>query len=40
LTREDFRKIPELQNNPLGERVVEAFFKDGEERRLVDLSWN
>ena len=33
LTRDDFLKIPELRNNPLGERIVQAFFKDGEERR-------
>lgn len=37
LSKDDFRKIPELQNNPLGERIVQAFFKDGVERRLVNL---
>lgn len=35
LTKEDFLKIPELQNNPLGERIVQAFFKDGLQRRLL-----
>lgn len=37
LTREDFLKIPELQKNPLGDRIVQAFFKDGEERRLLQV---
>jgi len=33
LTKEDFFKIPELQKNPLGERIIQAFFKDGIQRR-------
>jgi len=28
LTREDFLRIPELAINPLGDRIVHAFFKD------------
>lgn len=34
LSREDFSRIPELAINPLGERVVNAFFEDnnGEDR--------
>jgi len=29
LTREDFLRIPELAINPLGDRIVHAFFRDG-----------
>lgn len=34
LSREDFLRIPELAINPLGERVVKAFFREtsGEDR--------
>jgi len=28
LTREDFLRIPELAINPLGDRIVHAFFRD------------
>ena len=28
-SREDFLRIPELAINPLGDRIVHAFFKDG-----------
>jgi len=30
LTREDFLRIPELAINPLGDRIVHAFFVDGD----------
>uniref|UniRef100_A0A224XLG3 Putative ca2+/calmodulin-dependent protein phosphatase calcineurin subunit b n=2 Tax=Panstrongylus TaxID=65342 RepID=A0A224XLG3_9HEMI len=30
LSRADFLRIPELAINPLGERIVQAFFKDGD----------
>jgi len=33
LNRDDFLKIPELQKNPLAEQIVQAFFKDGIQRR-------
>ena len=33
LTREDFQKIPELETNPLGDRIVQAFFQDSQEIR-------
>jgi len=29
LSREDFLRIPELAINPLGDRIVHAFFEDG-----------
>jgi len=29
LSREDFLRIPELAINPLGDRIVHAFFRDG-----------
>ena len=29
MTREDFLRIPELAINPLGDRIVHAFFRDG-----------
>lgn len=29
LSREDFQRIPELAINPLGERIVNAFFQEG-----------
>ena len=29
LSREDFLRIPELAINPLGDRIVHAFFKVG-----------
>lgn len=31
LSREDFLRIPELAINPLGDRIVHAFFQDNEE---------
>lgn len=37
LTREDFLRIPELAINPLGDRIVHAFFyesKNGEEDKV------
>ena len=37
LTREDFLRIPELAINPLGDRIVHAFFyesKNTEEERV------
>lgn len=33
LTREDFLRIPELAINPLGDRIVHAFFRDGKTQR-------
>jgi calcineurin B family protein 1 len=33
LTREDFLRIPELAINPLGDRIVHAFFNDGKKQR-------
>lgn len=32
LTREDFLRIPELAINPLGDRIVHAFFRDSTEK--------
>merc|ERR1712088_1123727 len=32
LTREDFLRIPELAINPLGDRIVHAFFRDSSEK--------
>ncbi len=32
LTREDFLRIPELAINPLGDRIVHAFFRDSNKR--------
>lgn len=34
LTREDFLRIPELAINPLGDRIVHAFFRDGKKQRM------
>jgi len=34
LSREDFLRIPELAINPLGERIVLAFFRHSEEDRV------
>ncbi|GAB6026049.1 Ca2+-binding actin-bundling protein (actinin), alpha chain (EF-Hand protein super) [Chamberlinius hualienensis] len=31
LSREDFLRIPELAINPLGDRIVHAFFQDNDE---------
>jgi len=31
LTREDFLRIPELAINPLGDRIVHAFFRERED---------
>jgi hypothetical protein len=30
-------RVHELQTNPLGERIIQAFFADGEQRRQVCL---
>lgn len=32
LTREDFLRIPELAINPLGDRIVHAFFRDNNKK--------
>jgi len=32
LTREDFLRIPELAINPLGDRIVHAFFRDSAQK--------
>uniref|UniRef100_A0A8C4QBT5 Calcineurin-like EF-hand protein 1 n=1 Tax=Eptatretus burgeri TaxID=7764 RepID=A0A8C4QBT5_EPTBU len=32
LTRDDFQRIPELAINPLGDRIINAFFADGEDQ--------
>jgi len=34
LSREDFLRIPELAINPLGDRIVHAFFKDSQDDRV------
>lgn len=34
LSREDFLRIPELAINPLGERIVNAFFRHADEDRV------
>ncbi|XP_047470849.1 calcineurin B homologous protein 1-like isoform X2 [Penaeus chinensis] len=34
LSREDFLRIPELAINPLGDRIVHAFFKESEGDRV------
>uniref|UniRef100_A0A8C9LEJ8 EF-hand domain-containing protein n=1 Tax=Pavo cristatus TaxID=9049 RepID=A0A8C9LEJ8_PAVCR len=31
-TREDFQRIPELAINPLGDRIINAFFPEGEDQ--------
>ncbi|XP_062040337.1 calcineurin B homologous protein 1-like [Lepus europaeus] len=31
LSREDFLRIPELAINPLGDRIISAFFSEGED---------
>ncbi|TRY73369.1 hypothetical protein TCAL_01567 [Tigriopus californicus] len=33
LTREDFLRIPELAINPLGDRIVHAFFRDSRQQQ-------
>jgi calcineurin B family protein 1 len=41
LTREDFLRIPELAINPLGDRIVHAFFRDSKNdnpNRIADLT--
>jgi len=35
--RSDFLAIPELENNPLGERIVQAFFQDSQEVRYAKV---
>uniref|UniRef100_A0A8C6YSF4 Calcineurin like EF-hand protein 1 n=1 Tax=Nothoprocta perdicaria TaxID=30464 RepID=A0A8C6YSF4_NOTPE len=32
LSREDFQRIPELAINPLGDRIINAFFSEGEDQ--------
>ena len=32
LSRDDFLRIPELAINPLGERIVNSFFKNSDDR--------
>uniref|UniRef100_A0A4X2JTJ2 EF-hand domain-containing protein n=1 Tax=Vombatus ursinus TaxID=29139 RepID=A0A4X2JTJ2_VOMUR len=32
LSREDFQRIPELAVNPLGDRIINAFFPEGEDQ--------
>ncbi|CAI5763973.1 calcineurin B homologous protein 1 [Podarcis lilfordi] len=32
LSREDFQRIPELAINPLGDRIINAFFPEGEDQ--------
>uniref|UniRef100_A0A0K0ER03 Calcineurin B homologous protein 1 n=1 Tax=Strongyloides stercoralis TaxID=6248 RepID=A0A0K0ER03_STRER len=32
LTKDDFNSIPELSINPLGDRIIDAFFRDKGER--------
>lgn len=34
LSREDFQRIPELAINPLGDRIVNAFFQDTNNDRV------
>jgi len=34
LSREDFLRIPELAINPLGDRIVNSFFRQNEEDRV------
>ncbi|CAL4228085.1 unnamed protein product, partial [Meganyctiphanes norvegica] len=34
LAREDFLRIPELAINPLGDRIVHAFFKESQDDRV------
>jgi len=38
LSREDFLRIPELAINPLGDRIVHAFFRDGASADAVDAA--
>ena len=48
LNREDFLRIPELAINPLGDRIVHAFFyesKNGEDDKvdfkvMLNIFWN
>ncbi|XP_047355993.1 calcineurin B homologous protein 1 isoform X2 [Vespa velutina] len=37
LSREDFLRIPELAINPLGERIVNAFFDESVAFKMYDL---
>ncbi|KAF7710875.1 calcineurin B homologous protein 1 [Silurus meridionalis] len=32
LSREDFQRIPELAINPLGDRIINAFFSEGDDQ--------
>jgi len=34
LARDDFLRIPELAINPLGDRIVSAFFTEGDDERV------
>ncbi len=40
LTREDFLRIPELAINPLGDRIVHAFFRDTKQGNNLNLNGN
>lgn len=39
LSREDFLRIPELAINPLGDRIVNAFFEEGGSDRVNFLQF-
>jgi calcineurin B family protein 1 len=39
LSREDFLRIPELAINPLGDRIVHAFFEEGCSDRVNFLQF-
>merc|ERR1712154_672241 len=39
LTREDFLRIPELAINPLGDRIVHAFFRDSSNKNDSNSSF-
>ena len=36
LSREDFLRIPELAINPLGDRIVHAFFRDSSNKDVEE----
>jgi len=38
LSREDFLRIPELAINPLGDRIVHAFFKENDELNFREFT--
>ncbi|KTF82183.1 hypothetical protein cypCar_00036082, partial [Cyprinus carpio] len=35
LSREDFQRIPELAINPLGDRIINAFFPEGTNKKYT-----